>query len=243
MRIAEFAAVAGVVLLTIPAQAQTAASPPHAQPGQQQSGASNAVGSNAATSNAAPQVSEPTRQQIRQSLEQSGFKNVHVMPELFLVRATARDGGRIVMQVGPDQIAAVIEPTAGSGNLGSGNLGSGTAGSGTAGTGSGAATSGASAGTSGSTQGSGTGPIAQQIRHSMEQNGFTNVEVIPQAFVIRAQAPDGSRMVMEVSPEETEAVFERGGQAGSTGTSGTPGGLPQPGNNAGPAQGRSPTGR
>ena len=47
----------------------------------------------------------------------------------------------------------------------------------------------------------------QKIRHSLEQNGFKNVQVIPQSFVIRAQAPDGSRVVMEVSPDQFEEVI------------------------------------
>ena len=47
----------------------------------------------------------------------------------------------------------------------------------------------------------------QKIRHSLEQNGFKNVQFIPQSFVIRAQAPDGSRVVMEVSPDQFEEVI------------------------------------
>ena len=47
----------------------------------------------------------------------------------------------------------------------------------------------------------------QKIRQSLEQNGFRNVQVTPEAFVIRAQAPDGSRVLMEVTPDQfAEAV-------------------------------------
>ena len=40
-----------------------------------------------------------------------------------------------------------------------------------------------------------------QIKDSLEKSGFKNITVLPQAYLIRAQAPDGSRVVMQVSPE------------------------------------------
>ena len=55
----------------------------------------------------------------------------------------------------------------------------------------------------------------QKIRHSLEQNGFKNVQVIPQSFVIRAQAPDGSRVVMEISPDQFEEVIAPPVRSGS----------------------------
>ena len=41
-----------------------------------------------------------------------------------------------------------------------------------------------------------TADTQQKIRQSLEQSGFRNVQVVPQSFVVRAQAPDGSRIVM-----------------------------------------------
>jgi hypothetical protein len=51
----------------------------------------------------------------------------------------------------------------------------------------------------------------QKLKQSLEQNGFKKVVVLPEAYVIHTQAPDGSKIVMEVSPEQMEAVIERTG--------------------------------
>ena len=60
-------------------------------------------------------VSADTQQKIRQSLEQSGFKDIHVVPETFVVRAQAPDGSRIVMLLRPDQMTEVMMPNANQG--------------------------------------------------------------------------------------------------------------------------------
>ena len=61
----------------------------------------------------------------------------------------------------------------------------------------------------------------QKLKQSLEQNGFKNVIVVPEAYAIHAQAPDESRIVMEVSPDQMRAVIERTGSSppssGSTG--------------------------
>ena len=53
----------------------------------------------------------------------------------------------------------------------------------------------------------------QKLKQSLEKNGFKNVVVVPEAYAIRAQAPDGSRIVMEVSPDQMHAVIERSGSS------------------------------
>jgi hypothetical protein len=64
-----------------------------------------------------------------------------------------------------------------------------------------------------------TDDTQQKLRQSLEQFGFKNVKVVPEAFLIRAKAPDGSRIVMRVTPDEIEGVIiER------TGTSSRPDG-------------------
>ena len=60
-------------------------------------------------------VSADTQQKIRQSLEQSGFKDIRVVPETFVVRAQAPDGSRIVMLLSPDQISEIVMPNANQG--------------------------------------------------------------------------------------------------------------------------------
>lgn len=66
-----------------------------------------------------------------------------------------------------------------------------------------------------------TADTQQKIRHSLEQNGFKNVQVIPQSFIIRAQSPDGSRVVMEISPDQFEEVVAPSNSGSSTSRSGS----------------------
>ena len=53
-------------------------------------------------------VSSATRGKIKDSLEQSGFKNVQVVPQAYLIRAEAPDGSRVVMQVNPEGLSGVV---------------------------------------------------------------------------------------------------------------------------------------
>jgi hypothetical protein len=46
----------------------------------------------------------------------------------------------------------------------------------------------------------------RKLRQSLQRNGFKDVTVQPEAFVIHAQAPDGSRIVMEVTPDQAAGV-------------------------------------
>jgi hypothetical protein len=58
-----------------------------------------------------------------------------------------------------------------------------------------------------------TNETQQKIRQSLEQSGFRNVQVVPQSFVVRAQAPDGSRIVMFMSPDQfAELTFQNANQ-------------------------------
>jgi hypothetical protein len=69
-------------------------------------------------------VSSSTQSQIRQSLESSGFKNVTVLPQSYLIRATAPDGSRIMMQVSSDGLyGVVVNPTDQAATSGTGTSG------------------------------------------------------------------------------------------------------------------------
>jgi hypothetical protein len=61
----------------------------------------------------------------------------------------------------------------------------------------------------------------QKLKQSLEQSGFENVLVTPTSYVIHAQAPDGSHIVMLVSPDRLHAIIEL-----PTGSSSAPGGSP-----------------
>jgi hypothetical protein len=56
-------------------------------------------------------VTVDTQQKVRQSLEQSGFKDIHVTPESFVVRAQAPDGSHLVIMLSPDEVTGVVEET------------------------------------------------------------------------------------------------------------------------------------
>lgn len=52
-------------------------------------------------------ITADTQQKIRQSLQQSGFRDVQVVPQSYVVRAQAPDGSHIVMFMSPDRFTAV----------------------------------------------------------------------------------------------------------------------------------------
>jgi len=59
----------------------------------------------------------------------------------------------------------------------------------------------------------------QKLKKSLEQSGFDKVLVTPSSYVIHAQAPDGSHIVMLVSPDRLHAIIEP-----ATGSSSSPSG-------------------
>src|ERR1700730_17645739 len=97
MRFPALPIIAAVVMLAAPALAQTASS-----------------GSSSPSSSQLPPdtaVTVDTQQKLKQSLEQNGFKNVIVVPEANPIHAQEPHGSRIVREVSPDQMRAVIERT------------------------------------------------------------------------------------------------------------------------------------
>jgi hypothetical protein len=108
MRFHALPIIASALLLATPTLAQTSGT----------SGSSNRSDSSSAASSAASSQHAPdtvvtldTQQKLKQSLEQSGFKNVIVVPEAFVIHAQAPDGSKIVMEVSPDQMRAIVERT------------------------------------------------------------------------------------------------------------------------------------
>ena len=67
-----------------------------------------------------------------------------------------------------------------------------------------------------------TADTQQRIRQSLEQSGFKDVRVIPESFVVRAQAPDGSHIVMLLSPDEVSGVAMQNPNQGMRGNSSQP---------------------
>jgi hypothetical protein len=55
---------------------------------------------------------------LRQALEQAGFRNVHVLPQSFLVRAQDQQGRRVLMIIDPHGLTEVTELNSGQGGYG-----------------------------------------------------------------------------------------------------------------------------
>jgi hypothetical protein len=102
-------------------------------------------------------VSSATQGQIKSSLESSGFKNVTVLPQSYLIRATAPDGSQVLMQLSSEGLFGVaVNSTdqASSGGTTTGGTSSGSASTG--GTGGSSTSGGTSSSSTGGTSGTGT---------------------------------------------------------------------------------------
>jgi hypothetical protein len=59
----------------------------------------------------------------------------------------------------------------------------------------------------------------EKLKQSLTQSGFQDVLVTPSSYLIHAKAPDGSHIVMQVSPDRLHAII-----VPATGSSLAPGG-------------------
>ena len=103
------------------------------------------------------------RDQVKRDLEGVGFTNVRIMPELFLVRATDKQGHPVMMVINPDSVMAVTNL----GAVGNDNVGGNTS----AANGTGGASSGTVAG--GGHWSTASGP---QTGHTSPTSGSTKPE-------------------------------------------------------------------
>ncbi len=59
--------------------------------------------------------------------------------------------------------------------------------------------------------------IRQQVKQDLEQAGFTNVQVMPESFLVRATDKHGRPVMMVINPNSITAVTAMGnGQSGSS---------------------------
>lgn len=49
-------------------------------------------------------------------------------------------------------------------------------------------------------------PIQQQVKQDLSQEGFTNVQVMPESFLVRATDKSGNRIMMILNPDSVTAV-------------------------------------
>ena len=74
------------------------------------------------------------------------------------------------------------------------------------------------AGTAGSRFHQGTGPSQEDMRKSLEQAGFRNVQFLDSAMVVQAQTADGSTVMMTVSRPAVAAGSSGGAAAAGQGS-------------------------
>lgn len=70
-----------------------------------------------------------------------------------------------------------------------------------------------------------TKPTAASIKSSLEKQGFKNVRVTPEAFIVRAETSDGHPILMTMDPLGVSAIenfSSQGSGSGSTGASKAP---------------------
>ena len=64
------------------------------------------------------------------------------------------------------------------------------------------------------------GAAAQKLKQSLENEGFTDVKVVAQSFVVQGKSPDGDPVVMTIGPHGM-SVFEAMNAAGPGQTTGS----------------------
>src|SRR5579883_1308194 len=62
--------------------------------------------------------------------------------------------------------------------------------------------------------------IAQRLKKSLESEGFTDVKIVAQSFVVQGKSPDGDPVVMTIGPHGM-SVFEAMNASGSGETTGS----------------------
>ena len=167
------------------AWAQTSSSNPGTQ-------SNTAPGAQSAWGQSSPgaSVSADTQQKIRQSLEQSGFKDIRVVPETFVVRAQAPDGSHIVMLLSPDQMTEVVTPNTSQGMQGNGSQSFGAQ--------------------SSSQAGNGNGPNAtqQQAQQELSRYGYTSLQdITPMRGWVADATKNGEHVRVMLSDNGLVATF------------------------------------
>lgn len=135
-------------------------------------------------------ISADTQQKIRQSLAQSGFKDIRVVPESFVVRAQAPDGSRIVMLLSPDQISEMVMSNANQGMQGNSSQ--------------------PSAGQSNSQAGNGNGlnMTQQQAQQELSRYGYSNMQdVTPMRGWVADATKNGEQVHVMLSDNGLVATF------------------------------------
>jgi hypothetical protein len=103
MRSSVLPAIVAAALFAAPALAQTNSNPETGQKAQTETPSATS------SSGAAKHHKHMAREELKQSLEQAGFKDIRITAESYVVHARDKDGSPVVMMISPDQVAGVVE--------------------------------------------------------------------------------------------------------------------------------------
>lgn len=70
-------------------------------------------------------------------------------------------------------------------------------------------------------QGVSNAPIQQQVKQNLSQAGFTNIQVLPESFLVRATDKSGNPVMMIINPDSLTAVTALGSQNNQSGSNST----------------------
>jgi hypothetical protein len=59
-------------------------------------------------------------------------------------------------------------------------------------------------------------PIRTQIQKNLQSAGFTNIQVLPSSFLVRAKDQDGNPVMMVVNPDSVTAITDVDQGTGAT---------------------------
>jgi hypothetical protein len=51
-------------------------------------------------------------------------------------------------------------------------------------------------------------PIRQQVQNNLEQAGYTDIEIMPESFLVRAKDKNGNSVMMVINPDSVTAITE-----------------------------------
>ena len=65
--------------------------------------------------------------------------------------------------------------------------------------------------------------VGQTLKQDLQKAGFTNIDIAPEAFVVRAKNSSGQPVMMRIGPDSMTEITAIPNQNGSSGTAGHPG--------------------
>lgn len=58
--------------------------------------------------------------------------------------------------------------------------------------------------------------VRQQVQKNLQQAGFTDIQIMPSSFLVRAKDKDGNPVMMVINPDSVTAITEVPGQGKQT---------------------------